>query len=171
MKIWKLTVAYVAAFVLQLSVMGMFSAGGVSPSLLLTLTMILIYLFDNEAGCIGCCIVSGLLLDMAAGEYMGVYGLTFFLVGMFTLFYKQIFNYESRLSVIPLTAAGSLIYTAVPFAVTAIAGYSVSAVRFVTFTLILICMNLVVMYIFYFLMIRRASYRPKRSRYERYETI
>ena len=171
MRIYKLIPAMIVAFILQLSVVNGISFFGVSPSVILVLEMITIFLFSDEIRCVIASVVVGFCLDATVGSYMGVYGLTLFLVALFAVFYKGICNNENKLSLIPLTFIGTIIYNVVPVAFYAMAGMSVNIERVVKFTVIGFILNLILMYIMYLFMIKKASYRPKRSQYERYETI
>ena len=171
MKIYKLIPAMIVAFILQLSLVNGVAIFGVAPSVILVLEMITIFLFSNEIRCVIASVIVGFCLDATVGSYMGVYGLTLFVVALFTMFYKEFCNNENKLSLVPLALVGTIIYNGIPSIVYALAGMSVSIEKIVKFAGIGFILNLILMYIMYLFMIKKASYRPKRSEYERYETI
>ena len=171
MRIYKLIPAMIIAFVLQLSLVNGISVAGVTPSVILVLEMITIFLFSDEIRCIIASVIVGFALDATVGSYMGVYGLTLFLVALFTRYYKELCNNENKLSLVPLTLIGTIIYNVVPLAFYAMADMSVSIIKIAKFIGVGFILNLILMYIMYLFMIKKASYRPKRSQYERYETI
>ena len=171
MKIYKLIPALIIAFILQLSVIGNISIGGIAPSLILTFLMITIFLFPSEVRTIAASIIVGLALDLTVGKYLGVYALTLFLVALFTVYYKGICNNENKLSIIPLTLVGTAIYNIVPFLFYLALDVQVNIMKTVIFIGGSFVYNLIFMFIMYLLMIKKASYRPRRSQYERYETI
>ena len=171
MKIYKLIPALIIAFILQLSIVGHIAIGGVAPSLLLTFIIMTLFLFGKEVRCIAASIIVGFCLDLVVGKYLGVYALTLFLVALFTVYYKSICNNENKLSIIPLAFVGTAIYNIVPFLCYLALDVNVSILRTIQFTCESFVSNLIVMFIMYLFMIKKASYRPVRSHYERYETI
>lgn len=171
MKWYTIIPTFVIAFILQLTVCSMITVNGIGPNLILCLVLIITFLFGNEHRCITCAVAAGLLLDIAVGKYTGVYALTLFLVGLGTVAYKHFFNAESKISVIPLAAAGTIAYHAISNVILALGGMNISMVKILAFLPIAVLWNLAIMYVMYLLMIRKATARPKRSRYERYEII
>lgn len=171
MRIYKLIPAMIIAFILQLSLVNGISILGVAPSVILVLEMITLYIFEDEIRCIIASVIVGFCLDATVGGYMGVYGLTLFLVALFVMFYKGICNNENKLSLIPLTLIGTVIYNIVPVAFYAMAGMNTNIEKVGRFIGIGFILNLILMFIMYLLMIKKALYRPKRSQYERYEII
>ena len=171
MKIYKLIPSLIVIFILQLSLVSEISIMGISPSLILVFIMITLYLFQNEVRCVVASIIVGFCLDIIVGSYMGIYALTLFLVAVFSIYYKSICNNENSFSLVPLTLVGTAIYNFIPFAFYAMADMSISIWRILRYTGVSFGYNLIIIYIMYFLMRKRASYRPPRSQYERYETI
>lgn len=171
MKIYKLIPSLIIAFILQLSIVNEISIMGISPSLILVFLMITLYLFQNEVRTVVAAIVIGFCLDITVGSYLGVYALTLFLVAIFAIYCKGIFNNENIFSLIPLTLGGTIIYNLVPFVFYLMTDMNVSVMRTLRYTAVSFVSNLIVICIMYFLMRKRASYRPARSQYERYETI
>ena len=112
-----------------------------------------------------------MLLDLTVGKYTGVYALTLLLTGLMTVGYKHYFNFESKLSVLPLAVIGTVVYYGVSTLILLIGGMSMSFVRILISLPGLLAWNIVIMYAMYFIMIRKATARPRRSRYERYEII
>lgn len=161
----------IIAFIMQLSIMNLITIYGVVPNLLLCLVLIITLLFDNEQRIVICILIMGILLDFAVGKYVGIYALVFFVSSMFTVVYKQFFNYESKISIIPLGICGTFIYNGLSSIILAIIGMKISLLKIITFSLIGSVLNLILMFIIYVVLIKKATARPKRSRYERYEII
>lgn len=162
---------FAVAFVLQLTVLNLFTINGIVPSLILCLVLIITLLFDREDRVLIVAAVTGLCLDIVTGHYTGVYALTLFLAGCATMAYKYFANSESRLSLIPLCIGGVAIYHIVPSVILKLAGSGVSFGRILGFMPVSILYNFAVLYIMYKVLIRSVNKRPKRSRYERYEII
>lgn len=171
MKWYTVIPTFAVAFILQLTVCSIISINGVGPNLILCLLMTGVFLFPMENRCITCAVIAGLLLDMTAGKYAGIYAFTLLLIGLLTIAYKYFFNFESRLSVLPLAIIGTIAYHGISSLILFIGGMSMSIVKILIFTAGSLAWNLVLMYILYFIMIKKATARPKRSRYERYEII
>lgn len=171
MKIYKLIPSLIVVFILQLSIVNEISIGGISPSLILVFLMITLYLFQSEVRTVIAALIVGFCLDLVVGNYFGVYALTLFLVSVFCIYCKSLLNNENVFSLIPLTLVGTIIYNLVPFIFYAMTDMSISVWRMLRFTGVSFIYNLIFMYIMYFFMRKRASYRPPRSQYERYETI
>lgn len=163
--------SFVVAFILQLTILNLFTINGIVPSLLLCLVLVITYLYDEELRTIICAAVAGLLLDVVVGKYIGIYALTLLLAGCATVGYKYFANSESKRSLIPLCVGGVAIYHLVPAGILAVLGSSVSLWRIVTFMPISIVYNFLIMLIMYLVLIRNVNRRPQRSRYERYEII
>ena len=162
---------FAVAFVLQLTVLNLFTINGIVPSLILCLVLIITFLFDREDRVILVGTVTGLLLDMVTGHYTGIYALTLFLIGSATIAYKYFANSDSRLSLIPLCIGGVALYHIIPAVILKLAGSGVSIFRILGFMPISILYNFAVLYVMYMVLIRSVNKRPKRSRYERYEII
>lgn len=171
MKWYTVAPTFLIAFVLQVTFFNMFTINGVAPNLVLCFALVITFLFENEHRCIICATLAGLLLDFAAGKYVGIYALTLFLVSLGTLLYKHFFNNESKISILPLAIAGTIAYHFLACLILAIGGESISFIRALKFIPFAIIWNTILMYIMYFLMIKKAMARPRRSKRERYEII
>lgn len=163
--------AMIVAFILQLTVMNLISINGIVPNLILCLVLISVLLYDNEHRMIIASVVTGFLLDFAVGKYIGVYALTYFIIGALTVVYKQYFNFESKITIIPLCVGGTFIYHVLSSIVLAFLGVNINVIKVLMYVVIGSILNFVVMFIMYVIMIKKAIARPKRSRYERYEII
>lgn len=161
----------IIAFILQLSFMNLISINGIVPNLILCLVLISLLLFNNEHRMIIASVITGFFLDFAVGKFISVYALTYFVLGVVTVVYKQYFNYESKITIIPLCVGGTFIYHVLSSIVLACLGMNISIVKVLTYFAIGSVLNFVVMFIMYVIMIKKATARPKRSRYERYEII
>ncbi len=171
MKWYTVAPTFLIAFILQVTLFNMFTINGVAPNLVLCFALVITFLFANEQRCIICATIAGLFLDFAAGKYVGIYALTLFLVTLGTLLYKHFFNNESKIAILPLAIAGTIAYHFLSCIILSIGGESISFVRIIEFIPFAIIWNIILMYIMYFLMIRKAMQRPRRSKRERYEII
>lgn len=162
---------FIDAFILQLTLLNLFTINGIVPSLLLCLVLVITYLYDEEFRTIICGTVAGLFLDFTVGHYTGIYALTFLLIGCATVGYKYFANSESKRSLIPLCAGGVILYHGIPSGILAFLGSSVSISRVIGFLPLSMAYNFVIMLIMYIVLIRNVNKRPQRSRYERYEII
>ena len=157
MKWYTVIPAFVIAFILQPTLCNIVSIKGIGPNPILCLLLVGVFLFPRENRCITCAVV--------------VDALTLLLTGLMTVGYKHYFNFESKLSVLPLAVIGTVVYYGVSTLILFIGGMSMSFVRILISLPGLLAWNIVIMYAMYFIMIRKATARPRRSRYERYEII
>ena len=97
--------------------------------------------------------------------------MTYFIIGALTVVYKQYFNFESKITIIPLCVGGTFIYHVLSSIVLAFLGVNINVIKVLMYVVIGSILNFVVMFIMYVIMIKKATARPKRSRYERYEII
>ncbi len=171
MKWYTVVPTFLIAFILQVTLFNMFTINGVAPNLVLCFALVITFLFGNEQRCIICATMAGLFLDFATGKYVGIYALTLFLITLGTLLYKHFFNNESKVSILPLAIAGTIAYHFLACIILAIGGESISFVRVIKFIPFAVIWDIILMYIMYFLMIKKAMERPGRSKRERYEII
>ncbi len=171
MRYHRLMLSFIFGFILQLSVNNIFMIKGITPNLILSLVLVINFLYDYEYRTIGFGLIFGLLLDIAVGKFLGVYALTLFIIGLLTLIYKNYFNYENKLTVGCLGILGTFAYHLISTLILSILGVDISILRVLIFFPISMFLNISVMYILYVLMLGKAKARKPRRRYERYETI
>ena len=93
MKYYKAAIIFFIAFILQTTVLSRIFVLGATPNLLLCLTVVFVYLYDENYGLVYG-LVFGALLDITTQLYFGVETLAIVLACIPALFLRRIFNPE-----------------------------------------------------------------------------
>ena len=79
----KVLLFFIVAFLLQLSLVGIFSINNTGPNLIFCVMVIITFLYEDGYRSIPFAIFFGLLLDICSGVYVGVCPLVIFVCGIF----------------------------------------------------------------------------------------
>lgn len=106
----KKSIIYIVAFILQLSLMNLFTILGVAPNLMLCLVFIINYLYDDGIDTIWVPMVLGVLIDLVTMNCIGISSLGYLLVFVFAYIVRSQLSTENRLTLIPAGIIMSAIF-------------------------------------------------------------
>ena len=155
---------FLAAFILQTTVMNVFSILGATPNLLLCLVVIFSFLYDENNYGIILGVVFGLLYDVCFSEYVGIAAMAFLVISLGIMLVNIVMNKETVLSVIIVSAAASVLYFLIYWSIMSLTGSGYSFVYAVRLLPIYIIYNAAIVAGLYFLMIKRVI----KHHYDRY---
>lgn len=95
MKLWKEVILYIGAFFLQPFLYHLLPGEGISPNLILVLTVMLTFLYDDDYYAIGLGTIFSLMIDLCYGIYIGPAGVAILVVGVVVFFIKGFVNKEN----------------------------------------------------------------------------
>ena len=107
----KLFLIYTVSFLLQCTVLNTVAVFGITPNILLVLTIVYSFFFQKMDGIVFS-ILFGLIQDMFFGQVVGISPLIYFAVGMLLKMVRSVVFRDNKLLLILLTAAATLFYTA-----------------------------------------------------------
>ena len=107
----KLFLIYTVSFLLQCTVLNTVAVFGITPNILLVLTIVYSFFFQKMDGIVFS-ILFGLIQDMFFGQVVGISPLIYFAVGMLLKMVRSVVFRDNKLLLILVTAAATLIYTA-----------------------------------------------------------
>ncbi|MGI6737654.1 MAG: hypothetical protein ACOX41_10220 [Anaerovoracaceae bacterium] len=110
MTIKQVTIVYVVALLLQLSFLNVLTIAGATPNLLLCLTVVIIFKFENGFRCIPFALVAALLQDIFCSLYVGVTALSLFVVACLVAWYRIYFNTDLYKTTMTVGALATLVY-------------------------------------------------------------
>ena len=106
----KLFLIYAVSFLLQCTVLNTVAVFGITPNILLVLTIVYSFFFKKMDG-IAFSILFGLIQDMFFGQIVGISALIYFAVGMLLKMMRSIVFRDNKLLLILVAAAATLFYT------------------------------------------------------------
>ena len=107
----KLFLIYTVSFLLQCTVLNTIAVFGITPNILLVLTIVYSFFFQKMDGIVFS-ILFGLIQDMFFGQVVGISRLIYFAVGMLLKMVRSVVFRDNKLLLILVTAAATLFYTA-----------------------------------------------------------
>ena len=107
----KLFLIYTVSFLLQCTVLNTVAVFGITPNILLVLTIVYSFFFQKMDGIVFS-ILFGLIQDMFFGQVEGISPLIYFAVGMLLKMVRSVVFRDNKLLLILVTAAATLFYTA-----------------------------------------------------------
>ena len=107
----KLFLIYTVSFLLQCTVLNTVAVFGITPNILLVLTIVYSF-FSQKMDGIVFSILFGLIQDMFFGQVVGISPLIYFAVGMLLKMVRSVVFRDNKLLLILVTAAATLFYTA-----------------------------------------------------------
>ncbi len=164
-------ITLVMSALLQNSILNIFTLWGVSINLPLCFFMMLTFIFPDEKVVIIWGVFVGIVSDISVGLGFGVRSLAYLAVAAAILIFKELFNNESKISVVVASSIGTILYNGITyFTSTGLYG-TYSFLRFAKVTGIAILLNGISVMIVYLILRKIYKNRPRMSRYERYEII
>ena len=156
MKIYKVIIVFLLALILQVSLLNLIAILDITPNLILCSVLIFTALYDEEIRVIAIGGFFGMILDLFAGQTLGLAGIIMVTTGIMTLVYKSRFNMETKISVLPLTVAASILYYVMAFILHRLVGNPGGLFVILPGMIIGTLYNLVIVYMFYLVLIRHS---------------
>lgn len=150
---------FLAAFLLQSTVLIHFSVLGIAPNLVLCLVARMSFLYEKPYGMV-MGIVFGLLLDLCFGPVIGVAALSLFLTALALGFLRGYLYQESVISMFFAALISTVIYEAVYFICLLVLGMEYQILYVLKYLPILILWHSLILIGIYFLTARRMEKYP-----------
>ncbi|MEA4922592.1 MAG: hypothetical protein VB031_04405 [Eubacteriaceae bacterium] len=165
MSIKRVTLLYVIAFIMQLSFINLISIGGIGPNLILCLTVVIIFKYENGFRCIPFGIAACLLLDICVGSYVGPASLAIFATGIAVTWVRIYLNTDLYKTMASVGAAATLLYGIVSWIILAILQTNYSFIYMLRYQIFFMIYNVLIMAaIFFFMSDRFARWRNSHRR-------
>ncbi len=156
-------IVYIIAIFLQGSLLNNIKILGAAPNLLLCLTIVTAFLYENGFAGIVLGAASGLLYDICFAQYAGVTSFALFVVGLAVMLAAEFTNKEKLSAIILVTIISTFAYNLLYWCVMAVLGTSYTFVYMLKMQPQCICYNIPFAVIFYMVVIRKVvKYRQDR---------
>lgn len=106
----KLFLIYTASFLVQCTLLNYMAVFGVTPNILLVLTIIYSFFFKKMDG-IAFSVIFGLIQDLFFGQIVGISSLIYLAVGVFLKMMRSVVYRDNKLLLILVTAVVTLFFT------------------------------------------------------------
>lgn len=150
---------YGLAFILQFSLLNLFSVVGITPNLILCLMIFIAYKYNEGFKYAILAIPFALLSDLIGGQYVGVGALALFLLCLVVSYFGRDLNRETIWTLLVVSALGTTIYYFLYWLIMIILGNGATIFSLLKFLALALPMNLLVMTIAYFIF--KYTYRRK----------
>jgi len=151
--------AYVVAFIVQSTLLHDVSFFGVAPNLILILTIVFSFLFNEKHGIIFG-VIFGLLSDLSFSEVIGISALCYFLIALSIEGLKKFIYRDNVISVIFISAFGTLLYNILYWGISGVFGGNIDFVYMLFKQPVSIVYNsILVLPIYWFLVRKVIRYR------------
>ena len=107
----KLTLIYAAGFLLQCTVFNAVAVFGVTPGIILVLTVIYSFFFEKPDGLV-LSVIFGILQDLFFGQVIGISALIYLVIGLLLKLVRTGVYRDNKILLLFVTAAVTLAYTA-----------------------------------------------------------
>ena len=151
---------FIAAFLLQTTVMTHFTVFGKGPNLVLCLVILLPFLYGGYQGAV-LGVIFGLLTDLCSSVIVGPSAVGFLLVALLMSYVRIRLYWDSILSIFVAALAGTGIYYLVFWRITATLGGNYAFLYMLKALPVLVLYDFAAMLIFYFVIGRRAIRHPQ----------
>lgn len=146
--------AYTFAFIIQSTLLYSFSIFGVAPNLLLILTIVFTFLFNEKHGIIFG-ILFGLLSDLCFSQVIGISALSYFLVALLIENLKSHLYRDNKFSVIFISLIGTTAYNLIFWGASTIFGGDLSPLYMLAKQPISILYNSLIIFPVYWFLVRK----------------
>ena len=166
MKYWQVGLLYLAAFLIQPSLLNVINIGGYTPNLILCLTILSTFLYEEEIYGVIFCAVFGILYDIMYSNVVGPMPISLILVALGIIIVREYTNIENIINMWAVSIVSILAFYFLNWGLHHIAGNPVGF-RFVFNSVPWIALySLAVITILYWILIRKLA-RHRRDRYIR----
>ncbi len=107
----KLILIYIIAFLLQCTVFNAVAVFGVTPNILLVLTIIYSFFFERIDGLI-ISVIFGIVQDLFFGQVIGISALIYLLIGILLKLVRTVVYRDNKILLLLVVALSTLTYTA-----------------------------------------------------------
>jgi rod shape-determining protein MreD len=159
----RLTALYLLAFIFQLTVVNIIGIKSVGPNLILCLTVVITFVFNDGWKCIFFGMGAALLTDICCGSLVGVGPLALFAAGIFSELARERLNTEVLAPLAATGAIATLVYNVLYWGVLKITGDPMDLLYMLKFQIFYIIYNIAVMFVIYYFMnkIRKKQIRKE----------
>lgn len=162
MKMRFAVIIFGVAFLLQGTLLNLFSINGATPNLVLCLVIIFSFLYEDSNG-LTLGVVFGLLIDTCMAQYVGVSAFCYLIVSLIVINLRETINKENLASVIIVSVGSTLIFNFIYFIIYACFGSTFSLLYWLKLQPIYIIYNSAVVFILYLIFIKKVvKYRNDR---------
>ncbi len=109
MSIRNTAIGFFIALILQITFTDVIAVMGTGPDLILILTIVLCYMYEDSYPALACATVAALMHDLLLSPYTGIYALSVLLTGILVRLSSRIFNRDNPLPLTGVLAAGTFI--------------------------------------------------------------
>jgi rod shape-determining protein MreD len=155
---------FLAAFIMQTTVLNIIGVFGVTPNLLLCLVVIFSFLYDEYNHGIILGVAFGLLYDICFSEYVGIAAMAFLIISLGIMLVNIVMNKEVVFSVIIVSVAATVLYTLIYWSLMAMMGSGYNFLYVAKYLPLYILYNVVVVIVLYYLMVKKVI----KYHYDRY---
>lgn len=162
MKMRFAVIIFLSAFLVQGTILNLFSINGATPNLVLCLVTIFSFLYEDNNGLI-LGVVFGLIIDLCMAPYMGVAAFSYLIVSLIVSTMRETVNKENIASIIIASVVSTLSYNLIYFIISMFFGSVYSLNYWIKLQPIYIIYNSVVVFILYLIFIKKVvKYRNDR---------
>ncbi|MFV0516469.1 MAG: rod shape-determining protein MreD [Aminipila sp.] len=162
MKMRFAVIIFLIAFLLQGTLLNLFSIFGATPNLVLCLVIIFSFLYEDNNGLV-LGVVFGLLMDLCFTPYMGMNAFAMLIVSLFVSFLRENINKENLVPVLTVSVVATFIFNLIYFFLSRCFGSTYSIIYWLKLQPLFVIYNLVVVFILYLILIKRVvKYRNDR---------
>ena len=140
----KAALLYGIAFILQFSILNLFSINGVTPNLILCLMIFITFKYNEGFQPALLVLPFALLSDLTGGLYFGVSALVLFLLCMAVSYFGKGLNRENLWTLLTVTALGTVVYYLLYWVTLVVLGSPESIFGLLKFLVIALPMNIIV---------------------------
>lgn len=166
MKYGQAFLLFCGAFILQPFINKVSIQLGAAPNLLLSLTVVMVFLYKDKYFGIIFGILFGLLYDICYGQYIGTGSLGIIVAIIFVLTVRDFVNIENLLSIIIITAFSTLLYSTAYWIIMRMTGSVYGYLKVLEFQPWYIGFNVIVAVAIYLILIKKII-RYRKDRYFR----
>jgi len=130
-------------FLLQFSLMNLFSVLGVAPNLILSLMMFMAYKYNDGVKYAALAIPFAILADVAGGQYAGVGALSLLVLLVVISFFGRNLNRDTLWTLLAVSTGGTAIYYFFTWLIMSVLGNPATMLGLLRFLFIALPMNLI----------------------------
>ena len=159
----RLTVLYLLAFIFQLTVVNVIGIKNVGPNLILCLTVVITFVFNDGWKCVFFAMGAALLTDICCGSIVGVGPLAMLAAVIFSELARERVNTELLTPLAATGALATLVYNIIYWLILKITGDPMSMLYMLKFQIFYIIYNIAIMFAIYYFMnkIRKKQIRKE----------
>lgn len=150
---------FLAGFIMQSTVINGISLWGVTPNLILCLTIIFAFLYDGYEGLLFG-VLFGLFQDIFFGEVIGIAAISYLIIGLAVGGAKKQINKEHVFSTFILILGGTLAFNLLYWSLSSLFGAGYSVVTMLKLQIVAIPYNVVIAVMLYFWLIQKVVRHP-----------